>query len=130
MPHIAIQLSGQADAQLSQKISLQIARLTQNILGKAPELISIAIQHVPDDAWWIGGQTLGETGHTAFYLSISITDETNTKAEKALYLQSVYEAMASIRPKLHEVSYVHLIDARATAYGYGGKTQEFRYQYR
>jgi 4-oxalocrotonate tautomerase len=27
------------------------------------------------------------------------------------------------------VSYVHVIDARAAAYGYGGKTQEYRYHH-
>jgi 4-oxalocrotonate tautomerase len=27
-----------------------------------------------------------------------------------------------------EHSYVHIADVRASAYGYGGKTQEFRYQ--
>ena len=36
--------------------------------------------------------------------------------------------MAKIRPDLHEVSYIHVIDARAAAYGYGGQTQEYRHQ--
>ena len=31
--------------------------------------------------------------------------------------------------KLHECSYVHVIDARAAAYGYGGRTQEYRHQH-
>ena len=69
-----------------------------------------------------------EQGASAFHLDISITDETNTKAEKARYLAAVHDAMARLRPDLHEVSYVHLIDARAAAYGYGGRTQEFRHQ--
>lgn len=130
MPHIDIQLSGQADARLSREVSSQIARLTRDILHKQPELIAISIRYVPADAWWIDGRTLAETGHSSFYLGISITDETNTKAEKALYLEAVHQAMAGLLPRLHEVSYVHLIDARAAAYGYGGKTQEFRHQHR
>ncbi len=61
-------------------------------------------------------------------LDISITDETNTKAEKALYLREVHAAFEALLPRLHPVSYVHLIDARAAAYGYGGRTQEWRHQ--
>ena len=30
---------------------------------------------------------------------------------------------------LHEESYIHVQDVRAAAYGYGGKTQEYRYQH-
>ena len=130
MPHIAIQLSGSRHAERQQQISQAMAQLTQDILGKRPEVIAIAFTQVAAQDWWIAGQTLEELGQSAFQLDISITDETNTKAEKAAYLQAVYEAMASLLPRLHEVSYVHLVDARAAAYGYGGKTQEFRYQHR
>lgn len=130
MPHIAIQLSGHPNKQLSQKVSEQVAVLTQEVLHKAPEVIAISIQYVAEDSWWIGGKTLAESGQAAFHLDISITDETNTKAEKAIYLKSVYDTMMGLMPNLHEVSYVHLIDARAAAYGYGGKTQEFRHQHK
>jgi len=86
------------------------------------------VRYIAADSWFIGGQALAELGKSAFHLDISITDETNTKAEKARYLREVHAAMAELRGELHEVSYVHLIDARAAAYGYGGKTQEFRHQ--
>ena len=91
-------------------------------------MIAITVQYIADDAWFIGGRTLAELGKSAFHLDISITDETNTKAEKARYLREIYAAMAALRKNLHEVSYVHLIDARAAAYGYGGQTQEYRHQ--
>ena len=130
MPHIAIQLSGPRNAQRQQQISQAIAQLTQDILGKRPEVIAITFTQVAAQDWWIAGKTLEELGQTAFQLDISITDETNTKAEKALYLEAVHQTMAGLLPRLHEVSYVHLIDARAAAYGYGGKTQEFRHQHR
>lgn len=129
MPHIAIQLSGARDASRQQRISRDIARLTQDILGKRPEVIAIAFTQVAEDDWWIGGQTLADLGQSAFQLDISITDETNTKAEKARYLQAVFEAMQSHFPRLHPTSYIYVVDARAAAYGYGGKTQEFRYHH-
>ncbi|QMV75119.1 tautomerase family protein [Comamonas piscis] len=129
MPHIAIQLSGPRNTERQQKISQAIAQLTQDILGKRPEVIAITFSQVAAQDWWIAGQTLEELGQSAFQLDISITDETNTKAEKARYLQAVYDTIAGLMPHLHPVSYVHVIDARAAAYGYGGKTQEYRYHH-
>lgn len=129
MPHIAIQLSGPRNTERQQQISQAIAQLTQDILGKRPEVIAIAFTQVAAQDWWIAGQTLEELGQSAFQLDISITDETNTKAEKARYLQAVYDTMAALLPQLHPVSYVHVIDARAAAYGYGSKTQEYRYHH-
>ena len=129
MPHIAIQLSGARHAQQQQHISHRIAQLTQDILDKRAEVIAITFTYIAKNDWWIAGKTLADLGQSAFQLDISITDETNTKAEKAHYLQSVYDTMAEQFPDLHPVSYVSLIDARATAYGYGGKTQEYRYHH-
>lgn len=128
MPHIVVHQSGAPDAQLARNVVERICQLTQEVLGKSLAVISIEVVHVPSDAWFIGGTSLATLGRSAFNLDISITDETNTKAEKARYVQEVFAAMAALRPDLHDVSYVHLIDARAAAYGYGGKTQEFRHQ--
>ena len=128
MPHIAIQLSGPRNAQRQQQISQAIAQLTQDILGKRPEVIAITFTQVAAQDWWITGKTLEELGQTAFQLDISITDETNTKAEKVRYVREAHAAFDLLLPRLHEVSYVHLIDARAAAYGYGGRTQEWRHQ--
>ena len=128
MPHIVIHLSGQPDAQLTRGVVDKVAELTQSVLDKKLPVIAITVQYIPADTWFIGGRSLADLGRSAFHLDISITDETNTKAEKARYLRAIFDAMAALRGNLHEVSYVHLIDARAAAYGYGGKTQEFRHQ--
>lgn len=128
MPHVAIHLSGEADAVLAQAAVQAVGALTQSVLGKQPELIAITVQFIPAAQWFIEGRSLQAQGRSAFHLDISITDETNTKAEKARFIREVHGALASLRPDLHACSYVHVIDARAAAYGYGGKTQEFRHQ--
>ena len=128
MPHIVLQLSGPVDAGLAARSVDKVIDLTCRVLGKKPEVISIQVLFTPSEQWFIAGKTLAETGRSAFHLDISVTDETNTKAEKARFLAEVHAAFARLRPDLHEVSYVHVIDARAAAYGYGGKTQEFRHQ--
>ncbi|GKT16094.1 4-oxalocrotonate tautomerase [Acidovorax sp. SUPP2522] len=128
MPHIAIHLSGPADIALARRATAAVADITQNVLGKALPVIATTVQFIAADQWFIGGVSLAELGQTAFHLDISITDETNTKAEKARYLREIHAAFAGLLPSLHEVSYIHLIDARAAAYGYGGRSQEWRHQ--
>ncbi|MEO6096935.1 MAG: 4-oxalocrotonate tautomerase, partial [Fibrobacteria bacterium] len=72
---------------------------------------------------------LAEQGKSSFYFDIKITDETNTKAEKAEYIRQAFAAFTRLLPDLHEESYIHVEDVRAAAYGYGGRTQEFRFQH-
>ena len=128
MPHIVIQLSGQRDAALAKRAVQSIDALTRTVLGKDPAVMATTVEFIAADDWFIGGTPLSETGASAFYLEVSITDETNTKAEKARYVSEAFSAFAELLPKLHPTSYVHLVDARAAAYGYGGRTQEWRHQ--
>jgi 4-oxalocrotonate tautomerase len=128
MPHIVLHLSGAPDAIRTRQAVDAVVHLTQSVLDKKLPVIAVAVQHIAADQWFIGGESLASLGRSAFQLDISITDETNTKAEKARYLREVHAAMAALMPDLHEVSYVHVIDARAAAYGYGGLTQEHRHQ--
>lgn len=128
MPHTVIHLSGAPDAALARRAADAVAELTQSVLGKLLPVIATTVQFIPAEQWFIGGESLATLGQSAFHLDISITDETNTKAEKARYVREVHAAFAALLPRLHEVSYVHLIDARAAAYGYGGRTQEWRHQ--
>lgn len=128
MPHIVIHLSGEPDAELARRAVDAVAEPTQRVLGKQLAVIATTVQFIAATQWFIGGASLADLGQSAFHLDISITDETNTKAEKALYLREVHAAFTALLPRLHDVSYVHLIDARAAAYGYGGRTQEWRHQ--
>lgn len=103
--------------------------ITNRILKKKHELTAIAIEYVDHDSWFVGGKLLSEVGMNSFYFDIKITDETNTKDEKAQYIKEAFEGFNRILGNLHEESYIYIQDVRATSYGYGGKTQEFRYQH-
>lgn len=128
MPHIVLQLSGKKDLDLMHKAVEIIQDLTADILNKERSVMATAVTFIDDEQWFIGGQPLSIIGGSAFHLDISITDETNTKAEKSRFMRELYQALAGLRGDLHETSYIHLIDARAAAYGYGGRTQEWRHQ--
>jgi len=128
MPHIVLQLSGKKDAGLMHKAVEVIQDLTAEILKKERSVIATTVTFIEDDQWFIGGKPLSLIGGSAFHLDISVTDETNTKSEKSRFIHELYQAIAKFRENLHEASYIHLIDARAAAYGYGGRTQEWRHQ--
>lgn len=128
MPHIVLHLSGERDVALGQRAAAVINDLVAEHLGKRPDLMATTVHYIAAADWFLGGESLATLGGSAFHLAISITDETNTKGEKARFLHEVQAAMARLRPDLHELCYVHLIDARAAAYGFGGRSQEWRHQ--
>ena len=129
MPHLNLQISGHADAALTERAVHAVADLTVQVLGKEPDVVAIGVQYLPHENWYIGGKSLAALGRNAFHLDISVTDETNTKAQKAAYLQAVHQTLSALIGNVDDCSYVHVIDARAAAYGYGGKTQEYRHQH-
>jgi 4-oxalocrotonate tautomerase len=119
-------IAAEADAQLTKQVAALLMRHTQGILHKAPELTAIAIQYAPRGQWFIGGETLERMDKASFFLDIKVSDETNTAQEKAAYIAAVYAGMAELLGPLHEVSYVHIDDARPAAWGWGGVTQQVR----
>jgi 4-oxalocrotonate tautomerase len=130
MPYLHIQLSGSRDDALARRTSEVAADLTATILHKDRALIAVVVDFIDPRHWFIADRPIAETKVRSYHWLVSITDETNTKAEKARYIEAVHAAMAELLGSVAEHSYVQVDDVRASAYGYGGKTQEFRYQQR
>ena len=126
MPILTVLLSTAPDTAVSAKVASTLSSLTADILHKKPEVTSIAISHIDPAHWFVGGASLQTQRKTSFFLDIRITDETNTANEKASYIAAVFKSMADLLGDLHHESYVHVHDARAAAYGYGGLTQQQR----
>lgn len=129
MPHIVLQLSGTPNDTLARRAVREVSQLTVDTLHKAPDVIAMTVEFIPHERWFIAGTPLAEQGRNAFHLDISVTDETNTKAEKAQFIALVFETLSGLLGNVHPCSYIHVIDARGAAYGYGGRTQEFRHQH-
>lgn len=127
MPILTVKVSGKKSRELTNQIGDLLMDLTSRILKKKRDVTAIAIEYVDHDAWFVGGKLLSEVNRNSFYFDIKITDETNTKDEKAQYIKEAFAGFEKILGNLHEESYVYVQDVRATSYGYGGKTQEFRY---
>lgn len=128
MPILNVKVSSEPSPELTSQINSLLLDITSRILKKRPELTAIAIDYVSRDHWSIGGISLRNLGKNSVYFDIKITDETNTKDEKAKYIEEAFAGFEKLLGELDEKSYVYIQDVRATTYGYGGKTQEHRYQ--
>ena len=129
MPILNVKVSAKGSSAMTRDIAGILLDLTTRILHKDPKVTSIAIDYVDPEHWIVAGKSLAEQRKTSIYFDIKITDETNSKAEKAQYIQQAFEAFAKLFGDLHEESYIYVQDVRATAYGYGGRTQEYRYHH-
>lgn len=129
MPILNVKVSAKKSTEMTKAISGILLDLTTRILHKKPEVTSIAIDYVDPADWIVAGKSLSEQGKSSFYFDIKITDETNSKAEKAQYIREVYDAFSKLLGDLHHESYIYVQDVRATAYGFGGKTQEYRFHH-
>jgi 4-oxalocrotonate tautomerase len=127
MPIVNVSVTGEPDSALSQRIALQVTELTKVHLQKDPALTSVAIHYVDPDHWFAGGQSLAAQGANTFWLDIKVVDGTNTKAELANYLEAVFATLSATLGKTHTESYILVHEVPAAAYGFGGKTQEFRF---
>lgn len=129
MPILNVQVSAQRTPALSERITEALLELTTRVLGKRRDLTAVVITYVDPKDWFIAGRSLAEHKMSSFYFDVKVVDETNTKAEKARYVAEAFETFERLLGHLHPESYVYVQDVRATAYGFGGKTQEFRHQH-
>lgn len=129
MPIINVKVSAAKSETLSQAIADMLLEKTSRILRKRADLTAITIDYVEPAHRIVGGKSLAAQRKSSFFLDIKVVDETNTKAEKAQYIEEVFAGFAQLLGELHPESYVYVQDVRATAYGFGGKTQEYRFQH-
>jgi 4-oxalocrotonate tautomerase len=129
MPILNVKIAAEKSPELTAQVAATLIELTSRILKKKPEVTAIAIDYVSPDCWIIGGIPLSVQGKTSFYFDIKITDETNTKAEKEQYIREAFAEFSRLLGNVHEESYIYVQDVRAASYGYGGRTQEYRYHH-
>lgn len=127
MPIINIAVTGKPDPELSARLASDVTELTKTLLRKDPSLTAVAISYVDPSHWFAGGASLAAEGLASFWLDIKVVDGTNTKTELEAYLETVFAALSAILGRIHEESYILVHEVPAAAYGFGGKTQEFRF---
>ena len=127
MPIINISVTGKPDAALSASIAREITEITATQLRKDPTITAVAVTYIDPQHWFAGGKSLAEHDANTFWLDIKVVDGTNTKLELEAYLKALFDAFGRLLGGVHEESYAFVHEVPAAAYGYGGKTQEFRF---
>lgn len=127
MPIINVSVTGKPNATLSATIAKEVTELTATHLRKDPTITAVAITYLDPEHWFAGGKSLAEHGANTFWLDIKVVDGTNTKLELEAYLKAIFAAFDRLLGAVHEESYAFVHEVPAAAYGYGGKTQEFRF---
>ncbi|MHA7971504.1 tautomerase family protein [Rhizobium sp. CAU 1783] len=127
MPIISVAITTPPDAERSARIAKTVTELTRTHLRKDPTVTAVAVTHVDPAHWFAGGPSLADQGAQSFWLDIKVVDGTNTKSELADYLAAIYAAFGALLGNVHPESYVLVHEVPAAAYGFGGKTQEFRF---
>lgn len=128
MPYLYVRIAGpEEDPELSERIASELLAVTGQVLGKREAVTAIDIDFVSDSTWFVGGTRIAEQQLSTFYLNIKITEGTNTKDQKAAYVEQVFAAIESLIGPTAPASYIVIDDVRADAWGFDGKSQEHRY---
>ena len=127
MPYLNVRISMKESSDVAEKIVSTLMTNTSELLGKKREVTSIAIDFVSPELWFVEGSRMSDQNAVTFYLDIKVTDGTNTKVEKAKYVEKVFSDIQSIIGPITPASYIVIHDVRADSWGFQGKTQEYRF---
>ncbi|HSI53158.1 MAG TPA: tautomerase family protein [Ramlibacter sp.] len=128
MPTLSLKIAPLQNPERYQQLAHALTDITAEILGKRPAVTAVIIDDLPAAQWYVGGL---DVDRPTAMLEISITQGTNTPAEKAEFIAAAYaELQRQLAPgsRLEEASYVIVRELPATDWGYGGRTQLERKQ--
>ena len=126
MPTLNLKIAPLQNPGRYRSLASALTRITAQRLGKRPEVTAVIIDDLPAARWHVDGR---DTQRPTALLEISITQGTNTAAEKEAFIQ---DAFAELQRQLgeggplEEASYVIVRELPATDWGYGGQTQRAR----
>lgn len=126
MPTLQLHVSPLPTPARCQQLAVALTELTATLLGKRAVVTAVTITGLPAAQWFVGATPVDQP--TAM-LDITITQGTNTGAEKAAFVAAAFAELQhqlAYRAALHETSYVTVWEVPATDWGYGGLTQAGR----
>jgi 4-oxalocrotonate tautomerase len=126
MPMITVRISHPDAERLVPETAALASALTARWLGKDPSVTAVAVEVIPGHRWFVAEEPLARRAQASFFLEVRVTEGTNTVDQKAAYIAESFAAFRALLGEISCESYVHVIDARADGYGYGGKTQARR----
>jgi 4-oxalocrotonate tautomerase len=128
MPFIHARYSTPVEQDLREPIAALLTEVTATVLRKKPEVTAVVVEQVAPTDWFVGARSLKDHRKATFFVEVRVTKGTNVKEEKAAYLREVFRKLEALLGPVHPESYVHVHEAEGDAYGYGGVSQEARWQ--
>jgi 4-oxalocrotonate tautomerase len=126
MPTLNLRIAPLQNPERYQRLAAALTALSGELLGKRPAVTAVIIHDLPAAQWYVGGE---DVQRPTAMLEISITQGTNTPAEKAAFIRAAYEELErqlAHGGRLEEASYVVVRELPASDWGYGGRTQQER----
>lgn len=127
MPYLNFKTSMKLNESKKKEIVGILMENTTKVLGKKANVTAINFESLDSKDWFINSQSLENRKEQTFYLNIKITDGTNTKNQKSLYIKNIFEQLSNVFENISEASYIVIDDVNADSWGFSGKTQEYRY---
>jgi 4-oxalocrotonate tautomerase len=126
MPTLHLKIAPLQNPERYPRLARALTALTAELLGKRPAVTAVFIDNLPAAQWYVGGQ---DVQRPTAMLEISITQGTNTPAEKSAFIAAAFDELRNqlaAGGMLEEASYVIVRELPATDWGYGGQTQRAR----
>lgn len=127
MPYLRVRIAGPQKKVTSSQVATMLTNLAVNKLGKSAGVAAVDVHFSDPKDWFIGDKTIAGQNETAFFVEIKITTGTNSRGDKAAFVKAVFDGMSQLFTNVAKTSYVVLQDVASDSWGYGGKTQEYRY---
>lgn len=129
MPYLRVRIVGSNKEITDSTIAKQLTNISVTKLGKASKDAAVDIHHSDPAQWFISGKSLQSLDQTSFFVEIKITESTNTRDQKAAFVKAVFDQMSIWFKNISKTSYVVVQDIASDSWGFGGKTQEYRYMF-
>ncbi|MFT8324019.1 tautomerase family protein [Oenococcus sicerae] len=129
MPYLRVRIASSNKEITDSTIGKELTNLAVTKLGKAAKAAAVDIYHSAPAQWFIGGESLQSLDQTSFFVEIKITESTNTRDQKAAFVKAVFNQMSAWFQNISKTSYVVVQDVASDSWGFGGKTQEYRYMF-
>lgn len=126
MPYLNVRLTALKSTETATKVTHLLTDLATQVLGKAQDVVAVDIQFADAALWSVGDQPVANQAPT-FFIEINVTTGTNTRDEKAQFIKQAFAGMQAILGPVAPASYVIVRNVAADDWGFGGKTQAYRY---
>ncbi|WP_143462981.1 tautomerase family protein [Levilactobacillus enshiensis] len=127
MPYLNVRLAAPESTTTAQQVAQLLTTLATDTLGKAHDVVAVDVQFAEPAHWFVGGQATADQDTATFYIEIKVTTGTNTRDEKARFIAKTFSGMQAILGPVNPASYVVVKNVDADDWGFGGKTQAYRY---